>query len=442
MKYFSAVLFFLVIACANNADNSAKNKPAMDSTEINNSVNNNDSLPAPFATKSVKEYCKVIGWPAGKMPVAPDGFQVSKFADGFYNPRFIYAAENGDVFIAEANTELKGVKKVAAKFVRAGKSQNLGESANRITLLRGGINGAPLHKYNFLEGLNQPFGILTNGNKFYVANTDGLMEYDYHLGDTIIKSAGKKIVDLPAGGYNNHWTRNIILNDKKDKIYISVGSGSNVGEHGIANEIRRADVLEVNLDGSGEKIVASGLRNPAGLSINPETKKLWAAVNERDELGDELVPDYITSVKDGGFYGWPYSYFGNHLDPRMKDSQRLDLVSKAIVPDYAVGAHTASLGLTFYTGTSFPDKYKNGAFVSQHGSWNRSQLAGYKVVFVPFKNGMPAGKMEDFVTGFISDPEKKEVFGRPVGMAILKDGSMLLADDASNIILRIQFAKK
>jgi glucose/arabinose dehydrogenase len=394
-----------------------------------------DMLPAPFATPSVKNYCKVIGWPEGKKPVAPAGFAVTKFAGDLDNPRFIYVADNGDVFVAEANTEVKGVKKLAAGLLPVGKSQNLGKPANRITLFR--QSGGGLERHTFLTGLNRPYGMLIIGNHFYVANTDALMVYDYTPGDTVIKTQGRKLVALPAGGYNNHWTRNIVTNPTKDKIYISVGSGSNVGEHGMANEVRRADILEVNPDGTGEKVYASGLRNPAGLAFQPESGVLWAAVNERDELGDELVPDYITSVKEGAFYGWPYSYFGQHADPRMKDDPRPDMVQKAIVPDYSVGAHTASLGFCFYSATEFPAHYHDGAFIGQHGSWNRSQLAGYKVAFVPYHQGRPAGKIEDFLTGFIADPVKEEVYGRPVGVTVLRDGSLLVADDAGNTLWRV-----
>jgi glucose/arabinose dehydrogenase len=408
------------------------------STPANPDSTRSDSLPPPFATKAVKNYCRVIGWPAGKTPIAPRGFAVTKFAGDLDNPRFIYAADNGDVFVSEANTEAKGLKKVAADFLPVGKSQNLGKSANRITLFRPDGNTGNYQRHVYLRGLNRPFGILIIGNHFYVADTDGLLCYDYRPADTALTTAAKTIVSLPAGGYNNHWTRNIVTNAQKDKIFISVGSGSNIAEHGIANEVRRADILEVNTDGSGEKIYASGLRNPAGLYFQPQSKVLWAAVNERDNLGDDLVPDYITSVQEGGFYGWPYSYFGQHPDPRMADHQRPDLVQKAIVPDYPVGAHTASLGFCFYSGASFPGHYQNGAFIGQHGSWNRSELAGYKVCFVPFSNGRPAGKMEDFLTGFIADPAKNEVYGRPVGLAVLKDGSLLVADDSGNTVWRIK----
>jgi len=397
-----------------------------------------DTLPSPFATQSVKNFSKVIGWKNAQTPVAPVGFTVMKYADNFANPRWIYVAENGDVFVAESNTVLKGIKKVGAQISGKIKSQNLGESANRITLLRdANKDGVPEKRTVFLENLNQPLGMLILNDKFYVANTDALLMYDYTPGATKLTRTGKKILSLPAGGYNNHWTRNIVANKSGTKIYISVGSASNVAEHGLDEEIRRANILEINPDGSGERVYASGLRNPVGMAWAPGTSTLWTAVNERDELGDELVPDYITSVKEGGFYGWPYSYFGSHPDPRMKDTPRPDLVQKAIVPDVSLGAHTASLGLAFYDKTVFPAKYHNGAFVGQHGSWNRSELSGYKVVFVPFSNGKPSGKPEDFLTGFIAEPGKNDVYGRPVGVAVLPDGSLLVADDASNVIWKV-----
>lgn len=442
MKYLLApALAALLFSCNNNNQTDQKTDSTRTDTTAVTTNSRSDTLPPPFATESAKNYCKVIGWPDGKTPVAPAGFTVTKFAGKLNNPRFVYVADNGDVFVSEANTELKGIKKAVAGLTEKGQSENLGKSANRITLFRNYGTKNP-ESHTFLTGLNQPFGMLIIGNHFYVANTDGLMQYDYTPGDTAIKTPGKKIVSLPAGGYNNHWTRNIVANDKKDKIYISVGSGSNVAEHGMDNEVRRADILEVGIDGSGEKIYASGLRNPAGLSFQPGNGVLWTAVNERDELGDELVPDYITSVKEGAFYGWPYSYFGQHVDPRLKNDPRPDMVQKAIVPDYPVGAHTASLGFCFYNGSSFPSHYHKGAFVGQHGSWNRSQLAGYKVVFVPFTNGRPAGKMEDFLTGFMADSSKNQVYGRPVGVAVMRDGSLLVADDSGNTIWRVSADKQ
>ncbi len=414
------------------------NTAAVDSTPQQTSA---DSLPPPYATKSVKNYSKVIGWPENKTPQAPPGFKVTKFAEGLQNPRWIYVTPNGDILVSEANTESKGLKKVTEKISGKAESQNTGESANRITLFRDKDNdGKPEVTQVLLFGLKQPFGMLVLGNSLYVANTDGLMQYPYQPGQTQIKSEGKKILELPAGGYNNHWTRNIISNKDQTKIFISVGSGSNVGEHGMENEIRRANILEVNPDGSAEQIFASGLRNPVGMGLAPGTNNLWTVVNERDELGDDLVPDYLTYVKPLGFYGWPYAYFGPNEDPRLK-GQKPDLVKQTLAPDVSLGPHTASLGLAFYTQKTFPSKYHGGAFIGQHGSWNRSALSGYKVVFVPFKNGKPEGKPEDFLTGFIADTAKSEVYGRPVGIAVLPDGALLVADDASNTLWKIQTDK-
>lgn len=402
-----------------------------------NSVNTDSGgLPEPGESKN--RFSKVVGWPDGKSPVAPAGFSVSKFAGDLTNPRWIYVAPNGDIFVAQSTTEGKKASDVVSGRAQ---SQNMNESPNSILIFRDADNdGKPEIGKVFLSGLNQPFGMLIIGDSFYVANTDGLWKYPYKEGQQKISGPGKKIVELPAGGYNNHWTRNIIANSDNSKIYISVGSGSNVGENGMEHEVRRANILEVNPDGSGERIYAAGLRNPVGMDWNPESKQLWTAVNERDELGDELVPDYITSVRDGAFYGWPYAYFGQNEDPRRK-GENPDLVKKTIVPDLAVGAHTASLGFVFYTAESFPAKYRNGAFIGQHGSWNRSELAGYKVAFVPFRSGMPSGKMEDFLAGFIVKDGENEVYGRPVGVAVAKDGSLLVADDAGNTIWRVSTKK-
>jgi glucose/arabinose dehydrogenase len=405
-----SITAYIFIACSNHLISKVQNQGTA------NRNDGADTLPQPYATKSVRNSSRVIGWPGGAKPVAPTGFTVSRFADNLNNPRWIYVADNGDIFVSEA-------------------------SEGHILLLRDNDkDGIAEYRSVFLNGLRRPFGMLILGNKFYTANTDGLFEYPYVAGATSITAEGKKIVDLPAGGYNNHWTRNIITNAQKNKIYITVGSGSNVGEHGIENEARRANILEVNPDGSGERVYASGLRNPVGIDWVPGTQTLWAAVNERDGLGDDLVPDYITSVKEGGFYGWPYSYFGQYEDPRRK-GERPDLVAKAIVPDVDMGSHTASLGLVFYTKNNFPEKYRGGVFVGQHGSWNRSELSGYKVMFVPFKNGRPSGRPEDFLTGFIADERKSEVYGRPVCVALLPDGSLLVSDDGSNIIWRVNYKK-
>jgi glucose/arabinose dehydrogenase len=374
------------------------------------------TLPAPFATESATKMTDAEDWPENATPKAPAGFTVTKFATGLDHPRNTYIAPNNDVFVAESNTRA---------------------SADRITILRDkDKDGTYETKSVFLEGLKQPYGMLILKDYFYVANTDGLYRYPYKNGAMKLEGKGEKIVTLPAGGYNNHWTRNLIASADGSKIYISVGSASNVGEYGMDKEQRRAAILQVNPDGSGEKLYADGLRNPVGMDWNPANNQLWTAVNERDELGDELVPDYITSVKEGGFYGWPYSYFGQIEDPRMK-GKAPQLVKKAIVPDVPVGSHTASLGLAFYNKDAFPAKYRNGAFIGQHGSWNRSVLSGYKVLFVPFKNGKPSGKPEDFLTGFISDEKDAKVYGRPVDVTVMSDGSLLVNDDEGNTIWKV-----
>ncbi len=422
----------LIFAC-----NSNNNKEAGQADTVNAKDGQEVQLPAPDESASKNKFSKVIGWPAGKTPTAPAGFTVTAFATNIKSPRNIYIAPNGDILAVLSNTERDVKEKVTDAISGKAKSEQGGKSANTVVLFRDRNNdGKPELQTEFLTGLNQPYGALIIGNTFFVANTDGIIAYPYNNGDTKITQPGKKILDLPAGGYNNHWTRNIIANADNSKIYVSVGSGSNVGENGMEYEVRRAAVLEINPDGSGEIIYASGLRNPTGIALEPGTNVLWAAVNERDGLGDDLVPDYVTSVKKGGFYGWPYSYFGQHEDPRLK-GQKPDLVKQAIVPDIAVGAHTASLGLAFYKAKGFPAKYQGGMFIGQHGSWNRSELSGYKVTFIPFKNGKKAGEMEDFLTGFIADQEKGEVYGRPVGIAVSNEGTMFVADDVSNTIWRI-----
>ncbi|MEP6612035.1 MAG: sorbosone dehydrogenase family protein [Mucilaginibacter sp.] len=394
-------------------------------------------LPPPYQTKSTFNFCEVIGWPKGKTPIAPAGFKVNLFADGLDNPRNILVALNGDIFVSEANTEISGLKRIGANIIGASASQNFNKSADRITLLRD-TNGDGIVdvKTAFLTGLNKPYGMLILNNWFYVANTDALWRYPYKTGQTKITGPGQKLLDLPAGGYNNHWTRNLRASKDGSKIYISVGSGTNDAEHGMEVEGRRADILEVDPDGKHERIYASGLRNPAGLDFEPQTQVLYTTVNERDDLGDNLVPDYLTSVKQGGFYGWPFAYFGQHEDPDHV-GENPEMVKKSIVPDLSLGPHTASLGLAFYAGKTFPEKYRGGAFIGQHGSWNSSKIVGYKVVFAPFSNGKPTGTLEDFLTGFIADQAKGKVYGRPVGIAILPDGSILVADDTSNKIWQV-----
>jgi glucose/arabinose dehydrogenase len=395
-------------------------------------------LPKPYETPSALNFSTVVGWPEGRTPTAPAGFEVTRHAAGLDYPRWFHLLPNGDVLVSEARTQLRPGHDRNSPAVQGDlRSRALGNSANRITLLRDADgDGYPEIRETFLDGLNQPFGMALHEGNLYIANTDGVLVFPYTEGQTRMEAPGRKILDLPAGGYNNHWTRNIRVGPDGAKLYVTVGSASNVAEYGIEEEERRAAILEINPDGSGERIFASGLRNPVGLDWDPETGVMWTAVNERDELGDELVPDYITSVRDGGFYGWPYAYFGQIEDPRLV-GQRPDLVATSLVPDLAVGSHTASLGLMFYRGSAFPERYRGGAFIGQHGSWNRAELSGYKVLFVPFANGRPSGPAEDFLTGFISEQSRSEVHGRPCGLVELPDGSILVADDAANTVWRV-----
>jgi glucose/arabinose dehydrogenase len=419
MKTVSNILsisFLAVLTACNGQSKAEKETISKQPSIVVKTAIGDLTLPAPYATESKTKNSKVLGWPEGKTPKAPEGFTVTKFADGFDNPRWSYIGPNNDIFVVESGTRT---------------------SKNQIIVLRDTDKDGKFETREvFLKGLNRPFGMLILKDFFYVANTDGLYRYPYKNAPLKLETQGVKIVELPAGGYNNHWTRNIISNPEETKIYVAVGSGSNVGENGMDKEVRRAAILEINPEGTGEKIYADGLRNPMGMDWNPVNKELWTAVNERDELGDDLVPDYITSVKLNGFYGWPYSYYGNNPDPRLK-GERKDLVAKAIVPDVPVGSHTASLGLAFYNKDAFPAKYRNGAFVGQHGSWNRSIISGYKVLFVPFANGKPSGKPEDFLTGFVANADTAEVYGRPVAVTVMKDGSLLVNDDSGNTIWKV-----
>jgi len=417
--FMVSAMVAIFVSCQGQVKKEEKEKVAKAASSTVNTAIGPITLPPPYQTESVTNNSRIEGWQANEMPKAPEGFVVTKFADKLENPRNTYIAPNGDLFVVESGTR---------------------QSKNQITMFQDKDKDGKYEARTILiSGLSQPYGMLILNNTFYIANTEGVYTYPYKLGQTKLEGKGKKILDLPAGGYNNHWTRNLIASADGSKIYVSVGSASNVGEYGMDKEERRAAILEINPDGSGEQLFAAGLRNPVGMDWNPVTKELWTAVNERDGLGDDLVPDYITSVKRGGFYGWPYSYYGQIEDPRMK-GQKPELVKKALVPDVPVGNHTASLGIAFYTGDKFPSKYKNGAFVGQHGSWNRSVLSGYKVLFVPFENGKP-GKPEDFLTGFVHNLDKSRVYGRPVDVSVLPDGSLLVNDDSGNTLWQIS-AKK
>ncbi len=379
------------------------------------------------------------GWPAGMKPTATAGLAVAAFAEGLDHPRWLYVLPNGDVLVAETNApprpeEGKGLKGWIMQFVQKRAGAGV-PSANRITLLRDADgDGVVETRSVFLKGLNSPFGMALIGDDFYVANSDAVVRFPYTEGQTEINAAGEKVVDLPAGPINHHWTKNIIASQDGQRLYATVGSNSNVAENGIDKEENRAAILEIDLSTKKSRVFASGLRNPNGLAWQPQTGTLWTVVNERDELGSDLVPDYLTSVKEGAFYGWPYSYYGQHVDTRVSP-QRPDLVAKAIAPDYALGNHTASLGLTYSGGTLLPEALRDGVFIGQHGSWNRYPRSGYKVIFVPFANGVPAGKPVDVLTGFVNQDD--EALGRPVGVAIDRGGALLVADDVGNTIWRI-----
>lgn len=395
-------------------------------------------LPAPqkqlFPTVKV---APVNTWAAGAHPTAAQGLQVVRFAEGLDHPRTVRTLPNGDVLVAESNRppapdEGFSIRGWAMSFFMSRAGAEV-PSANRITLLRDADgDGVAELKQPFIEGLMSPFGIAYANNRIYVANADAIVAFPYNEGDTRITAAPEKIVDLPAGR-NHHWTKDLVASPDGTKLYVTVGSNSNVGENGMEEEENRAAVLEVDVASKQSRLFASGLRNPNGPSFNPEDGRLWVVVNERDEIGSDLVPDYMTSVQNGGFYGWPYSYWGQNVDERIQP-QKPDLVAKAIKPDYGLGPHTASLGLTFYTADAMP-QFKNGAFIGQHGSWNRRPFSGYKVIFVAFTGGKPSGEPQDILTGFIND--KEEAMGRPVGVTVDGKGALLVADDVGNIVWRV-----
>jgi len=387
----------------------------------------------PYATPSVVNHPKTIGWPAGRTPVAPRGYEVVKFAGGLDYPRQALLLPNGDVLVAEARTK---PKLDADPEVQRGQalSKTTGYSANRITLLRDADrDGVAERRFVLREGLNQPFGLQYAGGRLYVANTDGVISFPFTPGQTRIDAAPKPLVSLPAGGYNNHWTRNLLLSPDARTLYVSVGSASNVGEHGMEEEKRRAAILAIDLVTGRERLYASGLRNPVGMALAPGSSVLWAAVNERDELGDDISPDYLVGVKEGGFYGWPYSYYGKQ-DPRHANEKR-ELLATTLMPDVAVGPHAAALGLAFAKGTPADRQL---AYVARHGSWNRSAFIGYDVLAVPFANGRPAAAPQPFLTGFVADAKKNEVYGRPVSVQTREDGAIFVVDDAGDTVWMVR----
>lgn len=385
---------------------------------------------------------KGVGWTGDQKPTVAEGLVIERIAGGLLHPRQLLTLPNGDVLVVEANSPGTAPVTTPKQFIAGkvkGRSGKGGKGGNRITLLRQTGTSGEWQQHVFLENLNSPFGVQLIGDHLYVANTTNIMKFKYVPGETRITDKGTELADLPDT-VNHHWTKALLASEDGKKLYVGVGSNSNITENGLAIEYRRAAVLEVDVATGASRIFASGLRNPTGLAWEPTTGKLWTIVNERDEIGVDLVPDYLTSVKDGGFYGWPYSYFGQNIDTRVK-KQRPDLVSKAIVPDYSLGSHVAALGVHFYKGQNLPEKYRHGVFVSEHGSWNRAPLSGFKITYIPFANGKPAGQSETVVSGFYSEDQSR-LFGAPVGVTEAKDGSLLFADDVGDIIWRVSAAPK
>ncbi|HEY2876366.1 MAG TPA: sorbosone dehydrogenase family protein [Reyranella sp.] len=387
----------------------------------------------------------VVGWPAGGAPKAPPGFTVTRYATGLDHPRWLLPLPNGDVLVAEAaappssgDKTSTGIQAWAQKLLMK-KVQSTVPSPNKIILLRDADgNGMAETRTTFAQGLTSPFGMTLVGGTLYVANADGVVGFPYAPGQTTAEGTGTKVFDLPGPPINHHWTKNVVASPDNRWLYATVGSNSNAGDNGIAAEQGRASIWVYDIASRQARIYASGLRNPNGLDFEPTTGAIWTVVNERDEIGPDVPPDYLTSVKDGGFYGWPYSYWGQHVDTRV-NPPRPDLVSKAIMPDYGLGPHTASLGLTFYRANAFPPPYRGGAFVGQHGSWNRQPLNGYRVVFIPFANGQPQMPAREFLTGFLN--ARNEIQGRPVGVAVDSKGALLVADDVGGIVWRVAPAR-
>src|SRR5258705_8212190 len=380
---------------------------------------------------------KVVGWGSDQTPAAAQGLQVRALATGLEHPRSLYVLPNGDVLVVESNgpkAPISRPKDIITGWVQSFAGAKA-KDANRITLLRGSNgDGTPEVRTVFLDHLNSPFGVALIGHYLYVANTDAILRYPYQDGQTSITAPGTKLTDLPGGPIDHHWTKSLLASQDGSKLYVGVGSNSNVGENGIGAEYERAAIWEGDVASGAHRIFASGVRNPTGLQWEPETGKLWAIANERDEIGSDLVPDYLTSVQDGGFYGWPYCYYGQHVDERVKP-QRPELVARAIVPDYALGPHTASLGLAYSDGKTLAPAFGTGVFIGQHGSWNRKPHSGYRVIFVPFVAGKPSGFPVDVLTGFLND--KGEANGRPVGVAIDQKAGLLVADDVGNVVCRV-----
>ena len=433
MKYNQIMLAIALTAALSGCDDSSQIDPQKQ-------IGANPELPK--AQNFLLPPMKVpegVAWKEGETPKVAQGLKIEKIAGDLKHPRQVYVLPNNDILVAEANGPAKKAparpKEVIMSLVQKSSGKG-GDGGNRITLLRN--VGGKWEKHIFIERLNSPFGMQLIGNTLWVANADSLVKYPYQEGQTEIRAPGEVVTELPGGPINHHWTKALLASPDGSKLYVGVGSNSNITENGIGAEYRRAAILEVDAASGASRIFASGLRNPTGLQWEPKSGKLWAIVNERDEIGSDLVPDYLTSVVDKGFYGWPYSYFGQHVDERVQPP-RPDLVEKAIKPDYALSSHVAPLGLLFYTGDNMP-QYRDGAFVSEHGSWNRKPLNGYQVTWVKFENGKPVGLPQPFVTGFLTD-DQKQVRGLPVGLAMDKKGGVLIADDAGNTVWRVSAAQ-
>jgi glucose/arabinose dehydrogenase len=433
------LLLFMVVALELSACGETAQLP------IAAGIGVNPQLPRPNPTLiPTVNTAQAVGWPMNGKPVAGLGMTVKAFANGLDHPRWLYVLPNGDVLVAETNApprpeDSKGIKGWIMGWVLAKAGAGV-PSANRITLLRDTDgDGVAEMRTKFIEGLNSPFGMALVGNDFYVANTDAVVRFPYTDGETRIVQQGMKVLDLPAGQINHHWTKNLLASKDGSKLYVTVGSNSNVAENGMDQEVGRAAIWEVDLNSGSHRIFASGLRNPNGLAWEPVSGSLWTVVNERDEIGSDLVPDYLASIPDGSFFGWPYSYFGQHLDDRVQ-TQSPELVAKARMPDYALGSHTASLGLAFSKSAVWTKPFDNGVFIGQHGSWNREPRSGYQVIFIPFRAGKPIGEPINILTGFVS--ADGDAFGRPVGVALDKHAALLVADDVGNTIWRVTAATK
>jgi len=432
---FMAPLLLLVLAgCGGCAGSPPSDSPG---------IGPNPSLPPP--EKQLLPTVNIApakGWPAGQTPLAGEGMRVTAFAEGLDHPRWLHVLPNGDVLVAETNApprpeDEKGFKGWMAKLImkRAGAVTT---SANRITLLRDTDNDGRADQRNvFIANLNSPFGMALIGNDFYVANTDAILRFPYVNGQTEISEAGTRLADLPGGALNHHWTKGLVASLDGKHLYASVGSNSNIAENGMDQEIGRAAIWEVDTASGATRVYASGLRNPVGMAWEPKSRVLWTVVNERDELGNELVPDYLTSVRENAFYGWPYSYYGQHVDTRVQPQQP-EWVAKSLAPDYAIGSHVAPLGLASSAGNRLPARFADGMFIGEHGSWNRKPLSGYEVVFVPFNNGQPEGTPLKVLTGFVDADGK--AMGRPVGVAVDARGALLVADDVGNAVWRVTAA--